>query len=138
MATDVASRGLDIPSVDMVINFDVPLNPKDYVHRVGRTARAGRSGRSLTLVTQYDVEIFQKIEHLIEKKMENFETEEEAVLVLQERVSEASRLAAMQMRETDSKRGRKRSAKNLDDDDTGHNEMKAELGLRYVKDRRKR
>ena len=90
------------------------------------------------MVTQYDVEMFQKIEHLIGKKMENFETQEEAVLVLQERTSEASRLASMQMRETDSRKGRKRSAKNLDDDDTNDQEHRAELGLRYVKSRKSR
>lgn len=69
VATDVASRGLDIPSIDAVINYDVPPNPKDYVHRVGRTARAGRSGRGITVVTQYDVEMFQKIEFMIGKEI---------------------------------------------------------------------
>lgn len=49
--------GLDIPNVDAVLNYDVPSQSKDYVHRVGRTARAGRSGVSITFVTQYDVEV---------------------------------------------------------------------------------
>jgi len=70
IATDVASRGLDIPKVTFVLNYDVPRAPKDYVHRVGRTARAGRGGTALTFVTQYDVELLMSIEEYIGCKVE--------------------------------------------------------------------
>ena len=56
IGTDVASRGLDIPNVDVVVNFELPSDPKTYVHRIGRTARAGKSGMAITFVSQYDVE----------------------------------------------------------------------------------
>ncbi|XP_044533690.1 probable ATP-dependent RNA helicase DDX47 isoform X2 [Gracilinanus agilis] len=116
LATDVASRGLDIPHVDVVVNFDIPTHSKDYIHRVGRTARAGRSGKSITFVTQYDVELYQRIEHLIGKKLPAFPTQEEEVMLLTERVAEAQRFARMEMREQGEKR--KRFREDKDDDDT--------------------
>eukprot|EP00163_Fabomonas_tropica_P003695 TRINITY_DN13205_c0_g1_i2.p1 TRINITY_DN13205_c0_g1~~TRINITY_DN13205_c0_g1_i2.p1 ORF type:complete len:453 (+),score=104.88 TRINITY_DN13205_c0_g1_i2:203-1561(+) len=115
IATDVASRGLDIPSVDLVINFDIPTHSKDYVHRVGRTARAGRAGRAVTFVTQYDVELYQRIEALLGTKLKEFPAEEDVVLLLQERVSEAQRYAIMEMKEADQKKGRG----GRDDDEEG-------------------
>merc|ERR1719236_335518 len=81
VATDVASRGLDVPSVDLVVNYDIPKNSKDYIHRVGRTARAGRAGRAVSIVTQYDIETFQRIEHYLEKKLEEFRELQEAIVM---------------------------------------------------------
>ncbi|GBE82039.1 DEAD-domain-containing protein [Sparassis latifolia] len=99
VATDVASRGLDIPSVDAVINYDIPTHSKDYIHRVGRTARAGRSGKSITLVTQYDVELIQRIEAATGKKMDLWPTDNEEIALLRERVDEAGRIAIHEMKE---------------------------------------
>eukprot|EP01132_Coremiostelium_polycephalum_P002780 gene2780-3455_t len=100
VATDVAARGLNIPEVDLVINFDVPSNSKEYIHRVGRTARAGKSGRSITFVTQYDIELYQRIEHVLQKKLDEYPTEQDNVLVLLERVNEANRIATNTLKET--------------------------------------
>jgi ATP-dependent RNA helicase DDX49/DBP8 len=57
----------------MVLNFDVPKNPKDYVHRVGRTARAGRGGSAMTIVSQYDVQLILSIEEFINDKLTKVE-----------------------------------------------------------------
>eukprot|EP00922_Rhytidocystis_sp_ex-Travisia-forbesii_P047116 GHVS01070217.1.p1 GENE.GHVS01070217.1~~GHVS01070217.1.p1 ORF type:complete len:445 (-),score=104.02 GHVS01070217.1:298-1632(-) len=102
VATEVGSRGLDIPSVDMVVNFDIPTSAKDYIHRVGRTARAGRSGRAITIVTQYDVESLQKVEKALGKQLEEFDKlEEDVVMSLHERSLEALRTADTEVKETD-------------------------------------
>ena len=105
LCTDVAARGLDIPSVDVVINFDLPGHGKDYIHRVGRTARAGRSGKAIAMVTQYDVEVYQRLEGLLGKKLPEYKLDEETVLVLLERVNEAQRLATRELKEQLSGRG---------------------------------
>jgi ATP-dependent RNA helicase RhlE len=70
VATDVASRGLDIEGLPQVINFDVPHSPEDYVHRIGRTGRAGLTGEAISLVAPEDHEGLAAIEKLIKKRIE--------------------------------------------------------------------
>ena len=98
-ATDIAARGLDFPSVDWVLQVDAPEDAETYIHRVGRTARAGRSGKAVTLVTQYDVELIQRIEAVIGKKMELWPTDKEEIALLRERVDEASRIATNELKD---------------------------------------
>ena len=131
VATDVASRGLDIPNVDLVLNVDIPSNGKDYIHRVGRTARAGRAGRSIAYVTQYDVEAYQRLEALLKNKLPEFPCDEETVLVLLERVNEAQRLAARELREItsqDPKNKKKKKGASEGEDRTIISAMKNQRG----------
>jgi superfamily II DNA/RNA helicase len=64
------SRGIDIDSIEIVVNYEVPKDAEDYVHRIGRTARAGASGLAITLINKFDVDGFGNIEKLIEKVIE--------------------------------------------------------------------
>ncbi|VFQ95115.1 unnamed protein product [Cuscuta campestris] len=97
LATDVASRGLDIPTVDLVINYDLPREPRDYVHRVGRTARAGRGGLAASLVTEYDVKLVHEIEAIIGKQLEEFPCKEKDSSDNVTKVFKARRVAKMKM-----------------------------------------
>jgi ATP-dependent RNA helicase DDX49/DBP8 len=97
VCTDVASRGLDIPAVELVINYDLPRRAEDYIHRVGRTARAGRGGRAVSLVTQYDVAVVHAIEGAIGKELAELPAEEAEVLRFLNKVTDALRKAKLQL-----------------------------------------
>lgn len=77
VATDVLSRGIDIKDINLVINYDVPNDPEDYVHRIGRTARAETKGLAVTLVNEDDMYKFQRIEDFIENKLEKLPPSEQ-------------------------------------------------------------
>ncbi|KAJ0253499.1 DEAD-box ATP-dependent RNA helicase 36 [Hirschfeldia incana] len=97
LATDVASRGLDIPTVDLVINYDIPRYPRDYVHRVGRTARAGRGGLAVSIITETDVNLIHEIEAEVGKQMELYNYREITDSLEVTKVSKAKRVAMMKM-----------------------------------------
>ena len=77
VATDIVARGIDIDDIEMVINYDVPHDTEDYVHRIGRTARANRDGRAITFVNEEDQYWFQQIEKFLEKVVEKMPLPEE-------------------------------------------------------------
>ncbi|XP_054905611.1 probable ATP-dependent RNA helicase DDX49 [Poeciliopsis prolifica] len=101
IATDVASRGLDIPTVQVVINHNTPGLPKIYIHRVGRTARAGRNGVSITLVTQYDIHLVHSIEEQTKTKLKEYPMEEKEVLKILTQVNVTRRECEIRLESTD-------------------------------------
>ena len=73
VATDILSRGIDIKGIEIVINYEVPHDEEDYVHRIGRTARADRTGEAITFINPKQVKNFKDIEKLIEKEVPKLE-----------------------------------------------------------------
>ncbi|KAH9238663.1 hypothetical protein K456DRAFT_1186547 [Colletotrichum gloeosporioides 23] len=116
VATDVASRGLDIPEVALVINYDIPRNPDDYIHRVGRTARAGRKGEAVTFVGQRDVELVLAIEGRVGRQMgawkeEGVNLETRVLRDALKVVSEKKREALLELEEGREVGGKRKRAK---------------------------
>ncbi|KAF4523600.1 hypothetical protein B566_EDAN014574 [Ephemera danica] len=101
IATDVASRGLDIPTVQLVVNHVIPNVPKDYVHRVGRTARAGRGGKAISLVTPRDINLLRAIEDTIHVKLVEHTVDDTEVATIFAQVSMTRREAEIKLDESD-------------------------------------
>ncbi|MBX3567299.1 MAG: DEAD/DEAH box helicase [Rhizobiaceae bacterium] len=108
VASDVAARGLDIPDVSHVFNFDVPIHAEDYVHRIGRTGRAGKSGKSFTLVTKADQKYLDAIEKLIGQDIE-WHGGDLSTLVVSEESDEAPRRGRGDKRSGDKRGSDRRS-----------------------------
>lgn len=97
VSTDVGARGLDIEDVAMVVNWDLPAEPEEYTHRVGRTARAGKGGVAISFVTERDEERVLKIENRIHTTLSEMTLKEEDVLEKLNAVSTAKRVANMEL-----------------------------------------
>jgi ATP-dependent RNA helicase DDX49/DBP8 len=100
ITTDLGSRGLDVPDVEMVVNWELPRDWRDYIHRVGRTARNGKKGLAVNFVSERDIELFKGIEDVIQVKMQEVKMHEETVLEALNEVMTAKRMATMHLHDT--------------------------------------
>ena len=112
VATDVLARGIDISDVRYVVNFDVPAEPTDYIHRIGRTGRAGELGWAITFVTEQDVDEFYEIEKLMDKTADIYEAGDLHVGPNPPAVDPERDPAAFKVKKT--KRGKSKSKKKLE------------------------
>ncbi|CCW66979.1 unnamed protein product [Phytomonas sp. Hart1] len=148
VCTDVAQRGLDIPNTDIVINYSLPDRVEDYIHRVGRTARAGAEGKAVNLMSQYDIVLLQKIEQQTGVKCVEYTINEAVVHGALQRVEEAEQEAVRQMRDETSEEKLAKESNHITnvriakrergDDDMGYDDTKhgkSDFGtLRYRRD----
>ncbi|MDF1634981.1 DEAD/DEAH box helicase [Mycoplana sp. MJR14] len=139
VASDVAARGLDIPDVSHVFNFDVPIHAEDYVHRIGRTGRAGRSGAAFTLVTKRDTKFSDAIEKLIGQSVEWLDGDLSTLPALtesDEREKPRKGRGRERDRDRDRDRDRERGSSHKSDnrrDDNGKEAIAADRGSDAVK-----
>ncbi|RHW69561.1 ATP-dependent DEAD/H RNA helicase [Trypanosoma brucei equiperdum] len=113
VCTDVAQRGLDIPRTDVVVNFALPDRVEDYIHRVGRTARAGAQGKAVNIISQYDIVLLQKVEASTGVKCEEWPISDGDVAAVLQRVEDAEQEAVKEMRESDQEAKFEREARQL-------------------------
>ncbi|XP_025989694.1 probable ATP-dependent RNA helicase DDX49 isoform X2 [Solenopsis invicta] len=101
IATNVAARGLDIPAVQLVVNHVIPNVPKEYIHRVGRTARAGENGMAISLITPHDIKLLHAIEDAIGTKLTEYKVDDKEIVTILTQISVAKREAEIKLDETD-------------------------------------
>ncbi|KEG12745.1 ATP-dependent DEAD/H RNA helicase [Trypanosoma grayi] len=134
VCTDVAQRGLDIPHTDVVVNFALPDRVEDYIHRVGRTARAGAQGKAVNLISQYDIVLLQKVEAATGVKCVEWPIADGDVAAVLQRVEDAEQEAIKEIRENEQKTKfekeerqlttAKKAKRERGDDDMGHDDAK--------------
>ncbi len=118
VASDVAARGLDIKGVSHVFNYDTPWHPDDYVHRIGRTGRAGAKGRAFTFVTKSDAEAIDNVEKLTKNKIAVFGKDDVRVEIADPKASKSSDDDGEQPEKSEKPARRSRSKKRDEDGDT--------------------